>query len=77
MALELAALFCGNMLPVANREGVLADYVRQMLGLAYCRLRRQVDAWIPWVNYLMLLWYETRWHQSDTRDFIALAAPLF
>ncbi|BAE74346.1 Thiamine kinase [Sodalis glossinidius str. 'morsitans'] len=76
VALELAAMFCGNRLPVAARERVLADYVRQMPGLAYCRLRWQVDAWIPWVNYLMLLWYETRWHQSGNRDFIALAAPL-
>lgn len=76
VALELAALFCGNALPVASQERVLTDYVGHMPGLERERLRRHIDAWIPWVNYLMLLWYETRWRQSGNRDFIALAAPL-
>lgn len=76
VALELATLFCGNALPAAARERLLADYVRLMPGLASDRLRRQIDAWFPWVNYLMLLWYETRWRQTGNLDFIALAAPL-
>lgn len=76
VALELAALFCGNALPVATQERLLTDYVRHMPGLEREGLRRHIDAWIPWVNYLMLLWYETRWRQSGNRDFIALAAPL-
>lgn len=76
VALELAALFGGNALLATDRERLLAEYVRLMPGLASDRLRRQINAWLPWVNYLMLLWYETRWHQTGNRDFLALAAPL-
>lgn len=74
VALELAGLFCGNALSAADRERVLVEYVRLMPGLAIERLRSQIEAWIPWSNYLILLWYESCWRQTGNRDFIALAA---
>ncbi|WP_457920935.1 phosphotransferase [Sodalis endosymbiont of Henestaris halophilus] len=76
IALELAALFCGNSLPSADRERLLADYLQLMPGLTCNHLCRQIKSWIPWVNYLMLLWYETRWFQTSNQHFIDLAAPL-
>ncbi|AFP85184.1 phosphotransferase [secondary endosymbiont of Ctenarytaina eucalypti] len=76
VALELALLFFGNRLTVEERECFLGDYVLRMPGLDRNHLRWKVDAWLPWVYYLMLLWYESRWQQTGNQDFIALGAPL-
>ena len=35
------------------------------------RLQAQVRRWLPWVDYLMLLWFEVRWQQSGDAEFCA------
>ncbi|WP_413722433.1 phosphotransferase [Sodalis sp. RH23] len=78
IALELAALFRGNGLD----EGLQADFLRAYQagssspGYATAVLRRRIAAWAPWVDYLMLMWYEVRWRQTRQRHFLRHAAPL-
>jgi len=76
IALELAALFQGNNLPEPQRQQLLDDYVccggyhdRQ-------RLEQQIARWIPWVNYLMLMWCEVRWQQTQESRYIEWGQPL-
>lgn len=40
------------------------------------RLSRQIQQWLPWVDYLMLMWFEVRWQQTADPIFLAWAAPL-
>jgi thiamine kinase len=40
------------------------------------RLQAQVQRWLPWVDYLMLLWFEVRWQQSGDVEFLRWGAAL-
>lgn len=40
------------------------------------RLQAQVRRWLPWVDYLMLLWFEVRWQQSGDVEFLRWGAAL-
>lgn len=76
VALELAALFRGNGFTPAQQAQFIHHYLRHTPGLTAQRLRRQIAVWLPWVDYLMLMWYETRWRQTRDPAFTSLAAPL-
>ncbi|NDL61906.1 thiamine kinase [Acerihabitans arboris] len=76
IALELAALFRGNGLDGRRQAGFLLAYQARSPGYAQDVLRRRIAAWAPWVDYLMLMWYEVRWRQTRQRQFLQYAAPL-
>jgi len=76
IALELAALFQGNNLPEPLRQQLLDDYVRWGGYQDRQRLEQQIARWIPWVNYLMLMWCEVRWQQTQESRYIEWGQPL-
>lgn len=77
IALDIAALFCGNNWPVARQQVFLQHYCRSEHGYHDIeRLSRQIQRWLPWVNYLMLMWFEVRWQQTNDETFLQWAAPL-
>lgn len=74
IALELALLFYELNSP--TKEKFITAYLQNMPGLSYYCLRSSITAWEPWVSYLRLMWYETRWYQTGNCSFLNLAAPL-
>ncbi|AHM74582.1 thiamine kinase [Yersinia hibernica] len=83
IALEIAALFCshtgwrGDSDSAARQQVFLQHYCHNELGYHDIgRLSRQVRQWMPWVDYLMLMWFEVRWQQTGNSEFLQWAAPL-
>ncbi len=77
IALDIAALFCGNDWSAPQQQAFLQHYCSNKLGYHDIdRLSRQVRRWLPWVDYLMLMWFEVRWQQSGNTEFLQWAAPL-
>lgn len=76
IALELAALFQGNNLSVQQRQQLIDDYIRCGGYQDRSRLEQQITRWIPWVNYLMLMWCEVRWQQTQESRYIDWGQPL-
>lgn len=75
VALELAALFRFNQWSAAAQW----EFLQQYAGQGYrdpAALSRQVRRWLPWVDYLMLMWFEVRWQQSGDAQFLRCAAAL-
>lgn len=73
IALEIAALFRGNAWSAANQQHFLQHYSQESykdLPL----LSAQVQRWLPWVDYLMLLWFEVRWQQTGDSEFLRWGA---
>ncbi|PLR41452.1 LPS biosynthesis choline kinase [Chimaeribacter californicus] len=77
IACELAALVRGNGWSAGQQQAALVA--------AYCaaggygdvtRLQAAVGRWLPWIDYLMLMWYEVRWQQTHTISFRAAADGL-
>lgn len=75
IALELAALFQAHAVGETGQAAFLAAY-QPSGGYPLSVMRRQVAAWRPWVDYLMLLWYEVRWAQTGRENFLREAIPL-
>lgn len=76
IALELAALFRFNQLSPAAQQCFLCHYEQH--GYAeHGQLVVQVQRWLPWVDYLMLMWFEVRWRQSGDREFLRWSAALY
>lgn len=60
-----------------NNRLFLQDYCNNEHGYHdIARLSRQIQQWLPWVDYLMLMWFEVRWQQTADPIFLAWAAPL-
>lgn len=76
IALELAALFRANGLDRRQQAGFVYAYLACSPGYGADILHRRVAAWMPWVDYMMLMWYEVRWRQTGQRHFLGHAAPL-
>lgn len=75
VALDIAALFRGNGWAAEQQQRFLQQYARQGYHDA-ARLQAQVRRWLPWVDYLMLLWFEVRWQQSGDVEFLRWCAAL-
>ncbi|WP_304163123.1 phosphotransferase [Lonsdalea britannica] len=76
IALELAALFRANTISPERQQRFLAEYCRQWSGLSPQLLSERVQQWLPWVDFLMLMWYEVRWQQTRQTIFLQAATPL-
>ncbi|MFI8418111.1 thiamine kinase [Serratia sp. NPDC078593] len=75
VALELAAMFRFNAWQARQQQ----CFIRQYAQTGYHDpelLATQVSRWLPWVDYLMLMWFEVRWQQTGDRDFLSWAATL-
>ncbi|HID3668398.1 TPA: phosphotransferase, partial [Serratia marcescens] len=75
VALDIAALFRGNGWSAGQQQRFLQHYARQGYHDA-ARLQAQVRGWLPWVDYLMLLWFEVRWQQSGDAEFLRWGAAV-
>lgn len=77
IALDIAALFCSNGWSAPQQQVFLQHYCCNEQGYHDIeRLSRQIRRWLPWVDYLMLMWFEVRWQQSGNSEFLQWAAPL-
>lgn len=75
VALDIAALFRSNGWENAQQRHFLQHYAQH----GYRDMRRlhaQVQRWLPWVDYLMLMWFEVRWQQSGDAEFLRWSAAL-
>ncbi|KFL01628.1 thiamine kinase [Serratia marcescens] len=75
VALDIAALFRSNGWSAERQQRFLQHYARQDYH-DIARLQAQVRRWLPWVDYLMLLWFEVRWQQSGDVEFLRWGAAL-
>lgn len=75
IGLELALLFGGNGWSLSQQRTFLTYYC-STTRLNKENLSRSIEAWTPWANYLMLLWFEVRWHQTHNQLFLQWATPL-
>lgn len=75
VALDIAALFRGNGWSAEEQQRFLQHYARQGYH-DVARLQAQVRRWLPWVDYLMLLWFEVRWQQSGDAEFLRWGAAV-
>ncbi|WP_145595304.1 thiamine kinase [Yersinia aleksiciae] len=77
IALDIAALFRGNNWPLPQQQTFLQHYCGSRSGYHDAvRLSRQIQRWLPWIDYLMLMWFEVRWQQTGDSTFLQWAAPL-
>lgn len=70
IAFELAALFCGNCWNNTLETGLLQRYIQAGGYHDGEKLALQVNNWKPYADYLMLLWFETRWRQTRNQQYI-------
>ncbi|HFK7184459.1 TPA: phosphotransferase [Serratia odorifera] len=75
VALELAAMFRFNAWSGEQCQQFIEQYVQYGYHDAR-RLTSQISHWLPWVDYLMLMWFEVRWQQSGESEFLRWAAAL-
>lgn len=76
IALELAALFRGNGWSTTQQQAFLTAYKAAGGYQDSIRLQRQIRRWMPWVDYLMLMWFEVRWQQTGDKTYTEWAQPL-
>jgi len=76
VALELAALFRGNGWSPVQQQDFLRAYVACGGYRDIARLTQKVGRWTPWVDYLMLMWFEVRWQQTGDKIYLDWAQPL-
>lgn len=69
IALELAAVWTEN----AEQKAELIAAYAERAHIAPELLTHQVARWQPWLQMLMITWYEYRWQQTGDHHFIALA----
>lgn len=71
IGLELALLIRGNGLEDESRRCFLRAYQQQRPGFSLNALNQSVEQWLPWADYLMLMWCEVCWHLTGKRAFLA------
>ncbi|MDX5627384.1 MULTISPECIES: thiamine kinase [unclassified Brenneria] len=76
IALELAFIARANQLDAATQRRFLQRYRQQRPGFSLADLQRQTERWLPWVDYLVLMWHEIRWRQTRQDKFLRALAPL-
>lgn len=70
IAFEMAFIFRANQMDIPAQLDFLATYQRHRPGLSAGRLYRHVMQWLPWVDYLVLMWFEVRWRQTRQDRFL-------
>lgn len=76
IAFELAMLFCGNRWNKALETDLLQRYINAGGYHDGEKIKRQIDLWKPYAEYLMLLWFETRWQQTKNKQYIIDSQPI-
>jgi len=75
-ALEIAGLIRGNSLDPRQQEVFIREYAEAGGYQDLPLFRQQIKRWLPWVDYLMLMWFEVRWAQTADKKYSEWAQPL-
>lgn len=75
VALDLAMLFRSNNLSVEDQEKFLYKYLFY-IPLSKKKLLHNITVWRPWVDYIILMWYEIRWKNTKDVIFKSIATKL-
>lgn len=71
IGLSLETYFQANQLNTTQRDFFLSEYCNKYHAYGDVeRLAHQCRLWTPWVKYMMLMWYEVQWNQSQNNDFL-------
>ncbi|PWC14178.1 thiamine kinase [Brenneria roseae subsp. americana] len=70
IAFEMAFIFRANQMDTPAQINFLETYQRHRPGFSVERLYRHVVLWLPWVDYLVLMWFEVRWQQTRQDRFL-------
>lgn len=76
IALEMAFIIRANQLDSGMQRRFLQTYQQQRPGFSLACLQQRTAQWLPWVDYLMVMWYEIRWQQTRQETFLRALAPL-
>ncbi|KFX07861.1 thiamine kinase [Pectobacterium betavasculorum] len=71
IAFELAFIVRASQMDSVAQTYFLQSYQRHRRGFSVSRLQQQVKQWFPWVDYLVLMWFEIRWQQTKNPEFLA------
>lgn len=73
IGLSLATFFKANNWDLTLKQLFLRYYKGYQ---KHQDIMTQIDKWSSWVDYMMLMWYETRWAQSADENYLVAADPL-
>lgn len=77
LAFALATLFATNDWDKNGQNQFLHHYCQQQPAYKdFNKLKLQIALWLPWVNYMRMMWYEVRWMQTKDSQYLALAQPI-
>ncbi len=77
IGLSLETYFQANQLDQKQRQFFLYQYgARCGAYTDVATLARHCARWEPWVKYMMLMWYEVQWNQSQNPNFLIGSQPL-
>lgn len=71
IAFELALIVRASQMESLAQTHFLQSYQRYRRGFSVSRLQQQMVQWFPWVDYLVLMWFEVRWQQTKNPEFLA------
>ncbi|MEH2920836.1 thiamine kinase [Samsonia erythrinae] len=71
IAFELAFIIRASQMESRAQTRFLQDYQRCRRAFSISSLQQRVTQWFPWVDYLVLMWCEVRWHQTRDPEFLA------
>lgn len=65
------------MIGIKWPKPILHHYCQQQPAYKdFNKLKLQIALWLPWVNYMRMMWYEVRWMQTKDSQYLALAQPI-
>ncbi|MBN3163357.1 thiamine kinase [Pectobacterium brasiliense] len=77
IAFELAFIVRASQMESMAQTHFLQSYQRHRRGFSVSRLQQQMMQWFPWVDYLVLMWFEVRWQQTKNPEFLAEIPALY
>ncbi|MCA6960510.1 thiamine kinase [Pectobacterium odoriferum] len=77
IAFELAFIVRASQMESLAQTHFLQSYQRHQRGFSVSRLQQQMMRWFPWVDYLVLMWFELRWQQTKNPEFLADIPALY
>ncbi|MBN3137777.1 thiamine kinase [Pectobacterium punjabense] len=77
IAFELAFIVRASQMESVAQTRFLQSYQQYRRGFSVSRLQQQMTQWFPWVDYLVLMWFEIRWQQTKNPEFLAEIPALY
>ncbi|PWD64539.1 thiamine kinase [Pectobacterium parmentieri] len=77
IAFELAFIVRASQMESVAQTHFLQSYQQHRREFSVSRLQQQMIRWFPWVDYLVLMWFEIRWQQTKNPEFLAAIPALY